>query len=64
MTHSKRIVFEVIGGILCVSVGIFGSSMIKTEGKIAPGIINMKPAKYESEKIAVVNLDAGVEKKE
>lgn len=63
MTHSKRIVFEVIGGILCVSVGIFGSSMIKTEGKITPGIINMKPAKYESEKIAVVNLDAGVEKK-
>ena len=63
MTHSKRIVFEIIGGILCVSVGIFGSSMIKTEGKIAPAIIKMKPAKYESEKIAVVNLDAGVEKK-
>lgn len=71
MFKSKRTAIEIVGGVLCLAVGLAGGRMYFTkqvpkEPYVAMNSTNVTETKtpIETEKIAVVNLDKGVPKKD
>lgn len=59
----RRIFFEVLGGIGCIFIGICGKTVQDKSFQTTKAVTDIaKSAIVASEKIAIVNLDAGIEK--
>ena len=63
MKKPSRILFEVIGGIGCIFLGICGKTVQDKSFQTTKAVTDIaKSAIVASEKIAIVNLDSGIEK--
>ena len=61
---SKRLLFEILAGVMCLTVGMIGGPYVKgMVGKVKETPVRSVTFHANLERIAVINLDTGVEKK-